>query len=160
MPAGVRFYKYDELPPPPYQPDALIFVKEPGAQEFDFFVTDMAGNLVSMPQPRLQMRFWSTGFLLPANQEFGRYLTKENLELDALLSGAVSEAPATADAVITVVRGVDLVARFTFPAGQSQAIPEIIMPTVPPDNLLIFRTPLTQDATLSGVTGTLGARRT
>jgi hypothetical protein len=157
MPLGVFFEAVDTIPVDP-QAGAIYFQKRPDG-ELDVAVPDVDGVPVWLRRPHLQMAFRSTGSHLPANDEFGRYLTVEDLELDALLSGAISSTPADEDAIITVSRGVDLVARFTFPAGQSQAIPEIIIPTVPKDNLLIFRSPVTQDATLSGVTGTLGARR-
>lgn len=158
MPLGVFFQAVDEIPASPI-PGAIYFkLRDDG--EFDMAVPTVGGVPIYIRRPHLQMAFRSTGNYLPANDEFGRYLTKEDLELDALLSGAVSETPAAATSIIRVFRGVDLVARFTFPAGQSQATAEIIIPTVPKDNLLIFRSPIAQDATLSGVTGTLGARRT
>lgn len=157
MPTGV-FFKAVDVIPASGPPGTLYFQKRPDG-ELDIAATGLDGIPVIMRRPHLQMQFRARGTFIPANEEFGRFLTKEDMNLDALLSGAVADAPATADAVFTVSRGVDLVARFTFPAGQSAAIPEIIIPYVPKDNLLIFRTPLAQDATLNGVTGTLGARR-
>jgi hypothetical protein len=157
MSLGAFFEAVDELPAS-LRPGGIYFVKRAGG-ELDVVVADLAGNPVAQRKPNLQMTFHSTGINLPAGQEFGRHFTTEELQLDALLSGAVSSVPAANDAEISVMRGADLVARYTFPSGQSQAVVQIIMPTVPARNLLIFRTPLVQDASLAGVTGTLGARR-
>lgn len=157
MPLGAIFKALLAFPATA-QPGSILFRKRPDG-ELDMAVSGLDSNLVFMRRPHLQMTFTAKGSLIPAGGIFGKYLTVEDLELDALLSGAVSDTPAAADAEITVTRGVDLVARFTVPAGQSQFTPEIIMPAVPKGNLLIIRAPLVQDATLSGVTGTLGARR-
>lgn len=158
MPLGTFFRAVMALPGTLQQ--GAIYFKKRTDGELDVAMTGLDGNPVWIRRPHLQMAFRSTGPILPADVEFGRYLTSEDLELDTLLSGAVSASPATASSAIRVFRGTDLVARFTFPAGQSQAIVEIIIPTVPKGNLLIFRSPVTQDATLGGVTGTLGSRRT
>lgn len=158
MPRGVFFEAVDDFPADPREGTIYYRKREDG--QVDFAVTGEDGVLVKQRQPTLQVQFWSTGDSIPGGGIFGRYLTVEQLELDALLSAAVAAVPPTNEAEITVTRDSDLVARFTFPAGQAQAQVEIFMPTVPDRNLLIFRAPLTQDATLAGVTGTLGARRT
>ncbi|MES2903281.1 MAG: hypothetical protein V4696_03770 [Pseudomonadota bacterium] len=158
MALGVRFEAVDELPLI-LTPGTLYFRKRVDG-EFDLVTPEIDGSPVFARRPHLQMAFEASGVFIPAGEEIGRYLTVEDIELDALLSGAVSATPATDERDFTIHRGVDLVARFRFPAGQSQAQVLILMPTVPMNNLLIFRTPSSSDATLSGVTGTLGARRT
>jgi hypothetical protein len=156
MGLGVFFETVDVLPVL-LQPGGIYFVRGLDG-EVETVVAGLDGEPIRSRRPKLQMTFRSKGPLLPAGEEFGRYYPTEDLELDASASGAISDSPATGTPAITVTRGGDIVARFG--PGQSIATPQIVMPAVPKRNLLIFRTPSVQDASLAGVTGTLGATRT
>jgi hypothetical protein len=108
-------------------------------------------------EPPVQMVFSSPG-KPPADGEFGRYRVSDALVLEQSTSGAVAEAGATAAAVVRVTRGADLVARFSWAPGNSVPTVEVLVPTVAAGEVLIFHAPLVQDATLSGIAGTLVAR--
>lgn len=160
MPAGVSFRKVTALPAEPATPDGLYFLLCDDAHSFRLFLANQDGMLIAARLAPIHMTIRAVGGLVPADTEIGRYLATENIELDVLISGMVAEDAATNEAVFTVWRGVDMVARMTFAPGAAQAGVEILMMPVPKDSLLIFRTPVNQDPTLSNVTGTLGARRT
>lgn len=135
--------------------DAIYFIGNGARGRIAYTGSDAAPHYA---EPPVQMVFSSPGKPGPG-AEFGRYRVTSPLALEQLTSGAVAEAGATASSEVRVTRiGGDLVARFTWAPGNSVATVEIIVPTVAAGEVLIFHAPLTQDATLARVAGTLVGR--
>ncbi len=148
-------------PPVTPQPGTVYFVRRGvDGDELDLMVADADGDLVRHHVQPAQMLIDSSPGLLPADTIFmPRYLVTADLELLADESAVVADVAATNSSAIRVLVGATLVARATFAAGQAQAAIEILQPVIPSGSLMIFRSPLVQDPTLSGVSGTFAARR-
>jgi hypothetical protein len=111
---------------------------------------------------------WSTGELQiafgvsakpSAGKELGRYRVVENITWDALISGAESDIPATGEAMVTFWTDGVPIATFTWEAGDLEATVDVLVPDSVPGDVIIVTAPDPQDATLSGIAGTLVGRR-
>lgn len=149
----LTFHKVLEMPDAPVA-DGMYFIRKDGVVQL--VVTGTDATVYSALAP-VQMVFSSAG-KPAAGAEFGRYRVAQAVLLDQILSGAVAAAGATDAVSIDVMRGADLAARFSWAAGASVATVSIFMPTVAKGDVLIFKTPAVQDATLSGIAGTLVGR--
>lgn len=140
--------------------DTIYYVKR-GDGDMDVVLVGNDGQPVYAQRQVIQLIGESTPGLLPAGGLFGRYLSTHALELLAGPSSAViADVAATDEAILPVRVGATTVARARFPAGQAQAVIEILQPIIPPLALMLFEAPAVQDPTLSGVTATWSARRT
>lgn len=155
--ANVRFERVTELPDN-LVPGTIYFVKR-ADNSMDVVTTGSDGAPVYSRRPHVDMVIESTPGLLPADEQFGRYIATCPLELLGDISAVMADVAAAGVAVLPVFIGPVLVARATFGAGQAQAAIEILQPIIPAPSLLIFKTPAVQDPTLSGVVGTFAARR-
>jgi hypothetical protein len=111
---------------------------------------------------------WSTGELQiafgvsgrpSAGRELGRYRVVENITWDATISGAEADVPATAQADVTFWIGGVAIARFRWAAGALEATVTVLVPEAVPGDVIIVTAADPQDATLSGLAGTLVGRR-
>lgn len=156
--APLTFNKVTTLPAT-LQPDAIYFVQKAG-NLMSIVVTSALGvaHQLDVPHPALQMTFGSAG-KPAAGKEFGRYFATETIDLADAISGAIADAAATDQTDVDVMRGSEVAARFRWAPGATVAALSILIPTIDPGDLLIFTTPEVQDATLSGITGTLAGFR-
>lgn len=157
--APLLFNKVTALPEV-LQPDAIYFVQDaPGRMSIVVTSATAEAHELNIPRDALQLSFGSKS-KPSAGAEFGRYLATEALDLQETLSAAVAEVAATAQSDVLVTRGAETAARFRWNAAASAAQVLILIPAIDPGDLLIFTAPEVQDATLSGITGTLtGLRR-
>jgi hypothetical protein len=149
----LTFHKVLNMPASPVA-DAVYFVGNGARGRIAYTGSDAAPHFA---EPPVQMVF-STSGKPAAGKEFGRYRVLAAMTLEQPSSGAVADAGATDAASVDVTRGVDLVARFSWAPGNSVATVEVFVPAVAAGDVLIFNTPISQDATLSGVAGTLVGR--
>lgn len=111
---------------------------------------------------------WSTGGLQvafgvatrpSAGKELGRYQVVENITWDALLSAGEAEVAATNQSdVLFSVMGVPIV-RFRWEIGALEAVVTVLAPESVRGDVIVVTAPVVQDATLSGIAGTLVGRR-
>lgn len=155
--AAYRFERVGALPAV-LIPGTIYFVKR-SDNSMDVVTAGTDGAPVYSRRPHVDMVVESTPGLLPADKQFGRYIATCPLELLGDISQVLADDAATNEAVLPVYIGPTLVARATFAAGQAQAAVDILQPIIPAPSVLIFKTPVVQDPTLSGVIGTFAARR-
>lgn len=111
---------------------------------------------------------WSTGELQiafgisgrpPAAKELGRYRVVENVQWDALISGAESDFAVTAQSDVTFSSAGVPIVRFRWEPGAREAVVTVLVAESAPGDVIIVNAPAIQDATFGGIAGTLVGRR-